>query len=105
LNQQSQVFKDSFGYTYKMTTSVTVEDVVYGLCQPILLMQHLNYGAAEAVVTEPVVASFQIDQRLEVLTVLELFKQLQVANTQSVQAVQQYVAVSDVLEETDILVL
>jgi protein tyrosine phosphatase len=52
-----------------------------------------------------VVVSFQIDQRLAVLTVLELFKQLQVANIQSVQAVQQYVAVSDVLEETGILVL
>jgi hypothetical protein len=65
----------------------------------------MNYGAAVEAVTAVAVVSFQIDQRQAEVMLLELFKQQQDVNIQSVQAVQQYVAVSDVLEETGILVL
>ena len=105
LNQQSQAFKDSFGCTIQTKASATVEDAVCGLYQQVLLMQHLNYGAAEVVAMEAVAVSSQIDRRLADLTLLEQFKQRQDVNTQSVQAVQQYVAVSDVLAVTAIQVL
>jgi len=83
----------------------TVEDVVYGLYQQILLMQHSNFGVAAEAAMEVVVVSFQTDQRPADHTLLEQFKQQPDVNTQSVQAVQQFVAVSDVLVETDIQVL
>jgi hypothetical protein len=105
LNQQSQAFKDSFGCTIQTKASATVEDAVCGLYQQILLMQHLNYGAAEVVAMEAVAVSSQIDRRLADLTLLEQFNQRRDVNTQSVQAVQQYVAVSDVLAVTAIQVL
>jgi len=83
----------------------TVADAVCGLYQQILLTQRSNYGAVAAEHMVVAVVSFQIDRRLAYLTLLEQFKQHQDVNTQSVQAVQQYVAVSDVLAETDIQVL
>jgi hypothetical protein len=52
-----------------------------------------------------VVVNFLIDQRLVDLTLLEQYKQRRDVNIQSVQAVQQRVAVSDVLAETVIQVL
>jgi hypothetical protein len=65
----------------------------------------MNYGAAVEAVTAVAVVSFQIDQRQAEVMLLELFKQQQDVNIQSVQAVQQYVAVSDVLAEMAIQVL
>jgi len=80
-------------------------DVVYGLCPLGKSTLPLNYGAAEAVATAVAVVNSLIDQRRVEVMLLEQFKQQWDVNTQSVQAVQQFVAVSDVLVETDIQVL
>jgi hypothetical protein len=64
----------------------------------------LNFGVAAVAAMVVVAVSFRIDRRLVVRMLLEQFNLKQDVNTQSVQAVQQYVAVSDVLAETDIQV-
>jgi hypothetical protein len=68
-------------------------------------MLHSNFGAAVAVAMAAVAVNLQIDQRQADLMLLELYKLNQAVNIQSVQAVQQFVAVSDVLAETVIRVL